>query len=764
MALTQLREWLLAPYCENSSNATSPLHRRMLVISGNDDFCEAELCHIHSFANEVSSISVANFSGSTLKGKKRQQVLGSECDLAILDCRDFFKPGDVMAVAGIVKRSGCLILVCPNFNDWIKSVSVAFISEGFALSHSRYLTRFIEGLRKNAYVAFHTETNTVLPDLATYRIDKVETQHTFEGGKFKAAEQQDAYKRMYQAFSKNQLNALITAPRGRGKSSLLGIFIDRLVSEGKNVLLTSEQVSNVTNIMARLSQNKDVVTPIPSLIESAVDKQKQAPAAHQVTSLGSVKWVPPDSELLYCNKKTYDLTVVDEAASLPLPVVSRIMANNSQWVLSTTLLGYEGSGSGFIHKLIPSLPDTIEQLALTTPLRWFENDPIEIFLNKTCLFNDDFVNNILGVSPSGKSEACSIASMAIEDSNELIKTASFEIGSFERINERTLQCVMSLLSLAHYQTTPDDFMRLLDSTDVLVSTLKINDIVIAAAIINIEGGKNLGPLSRDIASGQRRPKGHLGAQRLTLLSADPTAATHSYWRINRIAVHPQLQAKGMGSYLIQKIKEVTHEHAIDALCTSYGTTVKLDKFWSSNGFNIVDYGRKPNKASGETSALAVLPLTRRTSELVSNLIALNTSFGDTTRLNELPHYVLSNYVNKLFHFTQGTRPLDDVWPILNKLAREVQTVSNTSHHNNDKENDSYLNSKQGEVVSIVNRLVKVIEEQAYLEALFKRSELEMKCVKAILKDYGLRVTGLKETTALIRTRLQPAFDALKKPV
>jgi len=86
MALTQLREWLLAPYFENSSengckksshashlsNVTCPLHRRMLVISGNDDFCEAAIRSVQAFVDEVSSISVVNFAGDTLKGKNRK--------------------------------------------------------------------------------------------------------------------------------------------------------------------------------------------------------------------------------------------------------------------------------------------------------------------------------------------------------------------------------------------------------------------------------------------------------------------------------------------------------------------------------------------------------------------------------------------------------------------------------------------------------------------------------------------------------------------
>ena len=96
--------------------------------------------------------------------------------------------------------------------------------------------------------------------------------------------------------------------------------------------------------------------------------------------------------------------------------------------------------------------------------------------------------------------------------------------------------VMYLLSLAHYQTTPDDLMRIIDSPDIILAMIVVQRRVIAAAIINIEGSTPLIELSEDIACGKRRPKGHLGAQRLALLSADPEIAKYKYWRINRIAV------------------------------------------------------------------------------------------------------------------------------------------------------------------------------------------------------------------------------------
>ena len=753
MALTQLREWLLAPYFENSgengckksshashlSNVTYPLHRRMLVVSGNDDFCEAAIRNVQAFVDEVSSISVANFTGDTLKGKNRKQVLGSECDIATLDCRDSFKPGDVMAVAGIVKRSGCLILICPALSEWVNNISVSFLSEGFTLTQSRYLERFIKHLRNNDYVAFHTEEKTTLPDTAMYRISQGLTSNVYRGSLFKSEEQEQAYSRLYQAHSLNKLNALITAPRGRGKSSLLGIFIESLIRQGKNVLLTSERFDNVKNVLSRIQQHEiaGVKTQQPSTAN--IQSQLSPGDKNETTTLGIVKWVPPDSALLYTTEdEKYDVVIVDEAASIPLPDVYRIIANHKQWVLSTTLLGYEGSGSGFIHKLIPSLPPSAIHLRLSTPLRWFKNDPIETFFNNVCLFEDD--------------ESCLTQGQIEAISNgKTTEKYDFFISTFASLEELELQQIMSLLALAHYQTTPDDFMRLMDSPDVLVAILKLSGYVIAAAIINIEGGEYLRDTAFGIASGKRRPKGHLGAQRLTLLSAEAKVATFNYWRINRIAVNTKVQDKGIGSLLLKKVNKEAQKLSVDAICTSYGTTQRLDNFWTRNGFEIVDYGRKPNKASGETSALAILPHTNKAKRLVSELVALNNSFKLNTSLETYPETVLTTYENKLLHFTQGTRILEDVWPILRKIA--AHEITNQSRCDN-----SQIDKQSCTPLSTLKTMVEIINAQHFLKEVLSHADMDIKFICHTLTNEGHKVSGLKEATMWIRNALRPAFD------
>ncbi|MBJ2127494.1 tRNA(Met) cytidine acetyltransferase [Alteromonas sp. IB21] len=758
MALPQLREWLLAPYCDNNSQLIPQLHRRMLVISGSDEFCDAALSNIRTLTDEVASIRIAIFSGDALKGKKRKQVLGVECDIALLDCRYCFKPGDVMAVAGIVKRSGCLILICPEFNEWVENISVPFLSEGFTLNHSRYLSRFIENLRKNPYMGFHTETKTVLPGISIYGVEQesIHTEHT--NAHFRSVEQEYAYNQLHKAYMRNHLNALVTAPRGRGKSSLLGLFIDSLVREGKRVLLTSERIENVTNVLSRFTESEDADDLNVRLGTSQVASMETQRAEQQTMPKGLVKWVPPDSELLFGKEnKNYDLVIVDEAASMPLPVINRIIAYNPQWVLSTTLLGYEGSGRGFIHKLIPNLPNGTLHLTLTTPLRWFENDPIEAFFNNTCLFENYNLNDVDGTVYSESSSKDISAILGPVISPELIATCEFNIFSFEKINEGMLLQIMSLLSLAHYQTTPDDFMRLMDSPDVLVASFTINGFVLAVAIINVEGGSCLSDAAFGIATGKRRPKGHLGAQRLTLLSADVKAATQRYWRINRIAVHPNLQNKGIGSQLVKQIVKEAHKRAIDAISTSYGTTNKLDGFWSNNGFEIVDYGRKPNKASGETSALAVLPLNKYTGELVKKVVALKASFISAVNLLELPNSVLEIYINKLNHFTQGTRTLDDIWPILSKLASEAKLRSKaiSDRHETKRSNGTELRNAN---LYVLNKLIKIMNANSYIVSLFEVSNMNMTLIKEVLEKNSFKVNGVRGSTAAIRAILRSAFE------
>ena len=754
MAQLQLDDWLFAPYRQLAN--TFELHRRILVISGDVVFCNKQLDTLLSSA--PTSVTINQLDCALLKGKRRQHFLGTECDIAIIDCHKRFAPGDIMAIVGTIRRSGSLVLVCPALSTWPSNLDTSFISHGFTLSFSHYLARFIDKLMNTPTTALLTTDVCRIPDLPVVTASR--TKHTLKGqpsaahSLFASADQEKAFELLMQAYQKGPLHAVVTAPRGRGKSSLLGLFILELLKRGNDVLLTSSLLANteqVFTIIKKVSSSKKNRKSLSA--DMQIDASNSTPTKIAFTygaKKAMVRWVAPDSDFFNNHKQTnHQYVIVDEAASFPIPVILNIVRQFPNWVLSTTLQGYEGSGKGFMHKLIPLLtkeltpknpftelnidhlkshnsdnPDfaihPLSLVQLKTPIRWAEDDPIEAFFDNTCLFEQP--DKLHRISETDFPEDWKL-------------TCEFALRQFSEINENELQEVMYLLSLAHYQTTPDDLMRIMDSPDIKLALFIVQRRVVAAAIINIEGGTPLVELAEDIACGKRRPKGHLGVQRLALLSADPEIATHLYWRINRIAVLSEIQCQGIGSYVLQKVIQATGESQVDGVLTSYGQTSELNQFWQKNGFLIVDEGKKRNKASGETSVLAVNTDSIYVKSVVERLIRNKHVEQSSTSFSDLPIDTKQLYKKKLTHFSLGYRSLDDVWPIINRIAVAIE--QNPLHCASAKEESN-------------NQITKSTKANPLLS---KHCLIELKKpainVERLAQHFG--VAGIKGVTQVIRT-------------
>lgn len=653
MALNELRKWLYFPY--EKPILRFPIHRRLLIISGEADFVDDQTNKL--FACPPSSLAMNHFDCATLKGKNKQNLLGGELDIATLDCRALFKPSVVMAVAGTVKKSGCLILLCPDLALWPLSAAMDFISYGFKQTSSLYIQRFIELLNSQPWVSFHNSKETRISD---YTLLEATQSTSNTSAPFKTTDQQKAFTELQALKARNALNATITAPRGRGKSSLLGLFVSWLLKQGNNILLTSSNIDNVANILKQLPN------------EVCTQNENSAGKATRFELNGSVlQWVAPDDITLTSNEGAYwDLLVIDEAASLPIPSVLSLLPHHKHWLLSTTLQGYEGSGSGFTHKLIPALEKltpTTSNITLELPIRWYQDDLLETFLASCFLFDENLSESIRGVEPS------------------YVEQTRFSVEHMSNLSNTDVNSVMQLLAMAHYQTTPDDFMRIYDSPEIVLAVLRFENEIVAACILNKEGGTSLKNVASDIAMGKRRPRGHLGAQRLALLCANDHAPLLQYWRVNRIAVSPHLQSMGLGSKLINKIIEAAKTKKLDAVTTSYALTDKLNRFWCNNGFTIVDRGKKPNKASGETSALAMHALTNAALMLQSDLLDLQLAYTSQAPFNVLSKAVKVTLINKVLHFTDGFRNLDDALPSLTTLAQHEASLgdNNTPIFRND---------------------------------------------------------------------------------
>ena len=712
MALQQLREWLLTPDSYeskldmgNAALASEPIdyHRRILVISGDEAFCRSSLSFLMN--NIPENIQVGSFTGSELKGKNRKVLLGSERDIGILHCHESFSPGNVMALAGTVKTSGCLILVTPALKTWPYKHDFPFISHGYSINLSAYITRVVQHLNADKRVALHSQENTYIPEAQSMTVSshsddfKIEQSSTslvendFENGSvhFLSSQQKQAFNALCEQYSNGNLNTIVSAPRGRGKSTLLGIFAWYLLCKGKRVLLTSTLIDNVHVVFNQLEKISE---------STQLLKMRKISDKKYILGDGVIEWMAPDNTLL--KQGNNDVILIDEAASFPLPMLFEIVEKNCSWVLSTTIQGYEGSGSGFLHKLMPRLTNFLKrtkstdlnQIELTTPLRWLENDPIEDFLRGVFLFEDVDASSTNELSANSANSTDELRQKQLNDEVDNQETSienhlksdvlniqpKIVAKAFTRLNEAELSQVMSLLALAHYQTSPDDLMRLMDSPDLILFVHFHHSRVVGAAVVNKEGGNALQELGDDIAIGKRRPKGHLSAQRITLLTANGKNATLTYWRINRIAVHPKYQRKGFGKAILSEIKQAASRKKVDFLTTSYGIDEHVNMFWAANHFKCVYRGEKRNKASGEVSALSIYSLSSRAKEVESILNNIYESHRKQLPFIYISYQLQDLYIKKLSHFVSGYRHLESVWPIVSSLAKSIS--ENACRYNN----------------------------------------------------------------------------------
>lgn len=630
MAHSTLAHWLFSPY-ESQNNHC---HRRCLIISGGESWCSevidavlkqrpkklsAALLGRNLLVNQnVSDKSVTN-------AKSRQHLLGQTVDIGVLFCFNEFRPSDLLALAGTIQYQGTLIIVCPEIDQWTQHPSVtqpAYLTQGFKISHSEYIARFISSLDQY-HLGHYTQKDHYFPT------NKQAKPHVAVSPPFRSKDQAEVFAQWnheWQLKEKSKpFNAVVTGARGRGKSTLIGIWIESLLVNGLTIAVTSSHVESVSPTVER-----DSLKPY--------------------LTNGKLAWLATDNPNL--SSVTYDLLVVDEAASIPVPTLQRLLGYHTHWLLSTTMFGYEGSGQGFYHRMLsPLIEKGAHHYQLNTPLRWYENDPVEQWLNDTLLFS---------------SRTHELQTSEKIDNETLV----CEIRKFSSLSESDIQQVMKLLSLAHYQTSPDDMMRMIDAPDLLLCVQRNCRHIVGATIVNIEGGEALSGIEEAIAAGIRRPKGHLGVQRLALLCANPEVLQQTYWRINRIAVLPGFQGNGLGSAMLNYIEEQAQSTGIDGLLSSFGSTPQLTRFWQQNQFALIDKGVKPNKASGQTSGLVIKALSERSKQCSEKLSYLYTLSQSPKDFAKLPNWVQALYLTKLNQFYEGSRNLDNLGTVIQSIAAD----------------------------------------------------------------------------------------------
>lgn len=579
--MTTVPDWLFSPL----SASFSAYHRQILLVSGENDWVFNAL---QAFMAEKPPSATVAWVGTEAYDAapdwltqikplaQYKQLLGSEFDFVILNCLDSFRLNAMAAIAGTIHAGGTFILLVPPIASWPSHPSVIqphFLSHGWSIEQSHYIRFMLSTLLNSPHVGLLTASRHTLPvPTKANDADRPNTQFTTPC-------QQLAFTQVVKAQDAGTRCIALLAKRGRGKSTTLGFLAAHFANRAMRIAVTSSSRAQTTNLFVAAGHY---------LNDDATD----------------IVWYALDNPSL--DSADIDVLIIDEAASVPVPLLIRLISKHPFVILASTTDGYEGSGQGFREKVMTK--QAILAFTLETPVRWHNHDPLEHVI-------DSLLFQSTPLTPLPKD---------IFNTNTQI---SYAITPLDNTTEELYSQIMALLRHAHYQTTPDDIVRFIDTPNNKVCLAFANNTLVAAAILEYEGGPVLGELSHYIASGKRRVKGHLTAQALALMTANPQFATLCSLRINRIAVHPNARRQGIGQGLIAHTRQSCAIEKTDLITVSFGATDELRRFWEKSGFTRLKQGTKIDKSSGLASdiyAMAVTPLGKDTLGMLFQTTSVNT--------------------------------------------------------------------------------------------------------------------------------------------
>ncbi|MBK8452403.1 MAG: GNAT family N-acetyltransferase [Thiofilum sp.] len=532
------------------------MQRRVWVLSGKANWCKQSAHYLLS-THDPNTI-------AWIPDQKAQTVLGLTLDALVFDAHQGLDSNALALSVGAIRGGGVLLLLTPPLSTWANFPDpdyqrfIPYLFENNPLT-GRFIQRFVKYWQACPMVNWLNESASIPKPLKPAPILNHDWQWTHEQVQVLKLLQN------YQGIS------LLLADRGRGKSTLLGAFAAQLSLQGLKVCITAPRKSAI----------------------QALEKE------YYKTHTKPLNFLAPD-ELLQLLPEL-DVLIVDEAASIPLPLLMQMQAQYSRVIYSTTVQGYEGSGRGFIlkfRKVLELQKNNLQVLTLNQPVRWDSDDSLEQLLKDSLLLGQS-----IATIPSTSHDLSTDIYYQLISQGELLS------------NELLLQKVFLLLVNAHYQTRPSDLRQLLDAPNISIHILEQDSEVIAVALLSREGGFDA-EMTRLVFEGKRRPQGHLLPQTLTWHSKIPYAGELVCERVMRIAVLDDYQGQGLGKLLINYLISYSKQQRVDYIGVSYASTPELIRFWEKLGFQLMRKGFKRDRASGTYAAVQVLKLSERAFSLL----------------------------------------------------------------------------------------------------------------------------------------------------
>lgn len=626
---------------------TAAHDRELIVIQDTPDCCYERVRHLSE--SLVGDWLVLSYhpclpgQSTSIHPLKAKQLLGREFQHAIFDATQGFNLDALAILSGTLRAGSYLVLLLPQkLTDHLDCDSLRWIESEHMIACPHFYRHLITTLADLGYPCSATDSvakphrqkgQMTWPAPLPIRSLSQSAEQVLKP----SPAQQDV---LTQLLTKPQRVNILTAKRGRGKSTLAGFM-----TQSVRCWLTAPQKVATLSFDKVALRETPFYAPDALLLMLAQTKEQALP----------------------------DWLLIDEAAAIPVPLLQAIIhLFPKQILLTSTIEGYEGTGQGVLLKLLPQLSD-YQSYSLDEPLRWGNNDSLEKLLD-----------SVLITAPT-----IGVASCAMTESSKGVTPIYQTISQTELLEQHLLEPTYTLLRQAHYRTTTTDLRRLLDAPNIVITLALVTEhqhqSVVGVCLAIKEGG-----LADDLATaiwqGLRRPKGNLVAQSLTAHAGESDAARLGSLRINRIVVDPAYRRQAIARHLIEHNQHVAQLRGYDFLSVSYSYQSELAQFWQQVDFTPVHVGSHRESSSGSYCVMALRGLTEPGRQLqlkLSKKLSRNWFWLRQRIELELPIIVDSNQqfsladLHELMGFSFYYRAFDSSYAALARLLSALKPTSMT---------------------------------------------------------------------------------------
>ncbi len=534
-----------------------------------------------------------------------------------------------------------------------------------------------------------------------------------------AAQQQavEAILELVHSTSEKWPTLVLTADRGRGKSAALGMAAGRLLvrtsaSGPACRLVVTAHHPAVTSTLFHHARLEAAGFAAPTGSSGASDQTEPAnrstsgadaglvrqsghlsPARLNLANGASLAYRAPDD--LLTQPEPCDLLLIDEAATLPIPVLARLLTHYSRVVMATTMSGHEGTGQGFRLKFLPTLQALRpgwRHLQLTTPIRWASGDPLERFVNRVLLGQEYLSLESTGKNPKPaprglvplphQEQAGADPPAHGATTGPRCRLLDWERNLREGVDPGQ---VLALLALAHYRTTPEDLRVMLDSPALDTFGIELGGDRVGVILVAREDPITDPALIAAIERGERRPRGLLTHLTLAQQVGLGECLALPVARIVRIVIAPEKQRRHLAS---DALRELRHHYAGQGralLTASFSLFPDVSAFWRANDFALLRIGLQRDAVTATHSLLTGVALSpqgeallakagKRCAERFPHDLAMHfTAMDDEALLAVLAYFggrfCLSRDERDLvYRFACGALSYESVEDLLQKLA------------------------------------------------------------------------------------------------